>query len=123
MKSKKKYLIYFDLIYSDNIKNLIGTNRLIYTFKNEKRSKNLQRLSKSVTIVGRFKRLSSKSKRSIRKSSKVKLNQIKAKLGGNESVDQKIKIKNIILFLTYEKKVLIFFRDYSLLLSEDRANY
>ena len=123
MKSKKKYLIYFDLIYSDNIKNLIGTNRLIYTFKNEKRSKNLQRLSKSVTIVGRFKRLSSKSKRSIRKSSKVKLNQIKAKLGGNESVDQKIKIKNIILFLTYEKKVLIFFRDFSLLLSEDRANY
>ena len=67
--------------------------------------------------------MSSKSKRSIRKSSKVKLNQIKAKLGGNESVDQKIKIKNIILFLTYEKKVLIFFRDYSLLLSEDRANY
>ena len=57
MKNKKKYLIYFDLIYSDDIKNLIGSNRLIYTFKNEKRSKNLWRLSKSVTIVGRFKRL------------------------------------------------------------------
>ena len=41
MKSKKKYLIYFDLIYSDNIKNLTGSNRLIYTFKNEKRSKNI----------------------------------------------------------------------------------
>ena len=51
------------------------------------------------------------------------LRDCEVKLGGNESVDQKIKIKNIILFLTYEKKLLIFFRDCSLWLSEDRANY
>ena len=102
-----------------DIKDEVNSNNLIYSFRTKgNKPKDFWKLSNATEIIWRFKDGNVNPKEVLKNQSRFTLDLNEIKIWGNKSVDQKNTIKNITAFSDLLERVINFFKDYSLLLSE-----